>query len=158
MADQQALQQEFHTLVMLFALVMGINNGAPYSRLSFNEAYQGAFEKPLPNHRIAMNAVAAALVRNDEVVAAVLHKSPDVIGYNISAVGTEDGNDVLGDEDFLQIQRTVHSANGFSTIANPNHKDVYYKQTDPGFCTLAAKGTSHWDNVRQNKWHGLTLP
>jgi hypothetical protein len=60
----------FGSLTMLLSLVTAINNGGKPILLIDAPAYRGALETSQPASDVVLNAVAAILVRNNEIIAA----------------------------------------------------------------------------------------
>ena len=64
-----SLHNEFTSLTMLLTLVMAVNNGGnPIFKLDL-QAYRGTLEISQPASNVVLNAVAALLVQNHEIIA-----------------------------------------------------------------------------------------
>jgi hypothetical protein len=155
------LHKEFRTLTMLLTLVTGLNNqyGHPMLLKSFAERYEGAFERTRSNYSIALNAVAAILVRNYEVIAAHNDQVPSPVNSPLKHLESIDvltvHDEDWRDEDLEELQHTLST--NFATFANTDHKDDYYDRTFPGHCILANPGTSHLPLMNQSMWYSLKI-
>jgi hypothetical protein len=83
------LHKEFRTIIMLLVLIAGFNHGDPVFKLQNTDERPtiGSFDNDQAKRNMALNAVAAILVRDTEVVAATIRdlSRPNDTGIGIIA-------------------------------------------------------------------------
>lgn len=124
-----SLHHRFNSLSMLLPLVTAINNQGHPTFQQDDEAAQKAQDENDASSRIrVLNALAALLVQNHEIVAVTAHEPP------------------CEHTKFREV----------TVICNPDEKDKYFSPGSSAQCTLVAKGNSHYDTVTAgNKWAGM---
>jgi hypothetical protein len=139
--EASELQGEFRTLTMLVTLVSAMNdkfNRSTLPQTSFNGAE--AVEPLQPTtRRLALNAIATILVRDDEIIAASGSLLPPANALNHP------------DPRVLVVLQNQPQAMGRHS-ANPDTNNFPFDQF-----VFAPTGRSHWPSVLKNCWHGLNI-
>lgn len=157
-ATQEGLRQQFRIIMLLLALVTDITHGHPTLGDRFADSYLPALDSARPKHVVAMNAVAALLVRNGEIVATAAHgltplplsTHPPSNSMSCHLLATIQEPDLIE----MDFEDVGFSFTGFTTVRNPDKKDKPFD----GQYMLSTEGKSHWASVHANPWFGLTLP
>jgi hypothetical protein len=166
--DQQQclrLHKEFQATILVLTLVTCLNNGGhPVLKQSFRAKYQGTFDRTQPNKSIALNAIAAMLVRNTEVIAAAPQDFPIIVTdtpHDILSLDRHEHEDCILNENDWQPKELGELgeslSSGFATVANPDYNDKHYDREAPGHCVMAQPGISHWPSIRADGWFGLGI-
>jgi hypothetical protein len=116
---------EFRSLSMLLTLVTAINNaGCPTFKLDA-PIYRG-LETYQPPKYLVLNAVAAILVRNREIVAAVGHANNSVVAVHDEHEPPEDqvDPDVAMNDGIDHKETLFRPFSSFTAIPNPRDQDV----------------------------------
>ena len=156
------LYNYFGSLTMLLTLVTAINNGGkPVLQLDA-PAYHGALETSQPTSDVVLNAVAAILVRNNEIIAATAQDTHIVALHDDDS--TPDSDRVHNQEnvDIAMNQGVPHrdmrfrNLSGFSAIPNTRY-DECDNRCDDSFCVLnSGHPKSHWSSCR-GEWGCLDI-
>jgi hypothetical protein len=158
---------DFRSLLMLLTLVTSFNNnGIPMLKESFTEGYHPIFDTslPTPSRAIIINAVAAILITDGEVVAVAPCNGPS---YAIQPVtkGGISGQDLppdrvvwIGEDATIAFDGNLPTEiKGFVVVQNgntnvnptvPQRKQDYY---------LEPKGLSYFDLISNDNWNCLTI-
>jgi hypothetical protein len=145
---------EFSSLTMLLTLMMAINNGGyPVFKLDA-PAYRGALEISQPASDLVLNAVAAILVRNHEIIAAIAQGQTLVV-----AIYDDPTRDINQEDVDLAMEegighRDLAYPNFPSFTAIPNDRDDPI--IDDNRCTVDDLVQSHWSKC-QGGWESLDI-
>ena len=114
---------------------------------SLEETYKDALESSRSEHNSALNAMAAILVHDHEIIATTVWELlPNLVPYQVVAA-------VQQDEELA-----VASFDGFTTLANPDIKHNYFNsKLKDDYHMVAENGESCLSQLGINVWHGLTL-
>jgi hypothetical protein len=148
-AQLSALHNQFRSITMLLTLLTAVNNqGYPtLGKVTKGSAFQGVLEPPQPHREVLLNALAAILVRDTEVVAVVCDSYPPYSKTPLEVVAVCDEWSEVMFPDPIQRVKT------FSAFANPNGKDRY--PTALRCCVQPTPDGSHWPKVCEDPWYGL---
>jgi len=149
---------------MLLTLVTDITYGHPTLKSGDEKRYQPALESSQTGHILALNAVAALLVRDSEIVATAAYGAvPQVVKDSITHIHREPPSESISCQLFATLEEPRledvvvsdlrYTFKGFTTVTNPDDKD----RTLDNMCTAISPGESHWSSLKSDKWFGLTL-
>jgi hypothetical protein len=117
------LHKQFRSVISLTALTSIINKDGGRSTIFRSINPFKSFDQKLPTRSLVLNAIAAVLVRNNEVIATVCHgPKPEIPGYRVVAMentpSLQDDDPPLPfkDSDFMHMS-------GVTAVANPRHDD-----------------------------------
>ena len=167
---------EFQTLTMLLTLITALN-GEGKAILDMQSApalkYYPALEKCQTKSGLVLNAIAALLVREHEIVAVVGSKLPLSASDSINIDGSdsppnpEEPLNIVAFEEDSNIRFTdipfedIKNSNGhttFAALANRRDDDHLTSDNSDASSCILVKGTSHWLQISTtNPWHGLSL-
>jgi hypothetical protein len=135
---------KFRSLSLLLTLVSALNHDG-HSILGTMEGTHGPVDTPQTPIEMAINAFAAVLVRNNEVIA-VLASSPHT---PLKFVTLQDVNDVdrIGSESFQNC------LNHLTAVANPRDGDGDVMNAD--CVTLHVEG-SKWKPLNEHRWQEIS--
>jgi hypothetical protein len=161
--ERQSLHDEFRCLTMLLTFVATINHGHPTLPTSHGQWYHGPLESHQPNRPVALNAVAAILVRDWEVVAVAVEDKLSLARTAIIPEGMLPADTAyrvfaVVDEQSLDSNDVPSGLSRFMTLTNPNKQDEYFKTADDATeCVLVGAGTSYWQSLLADDWFGVNL-
>jgi hypothetical protein len=149
--------KEFSSLTMLLTLLTAINNGGyPVFRLD-TPLYRGALEVSQSPSDVVLNAVAAILVRNHEIIAAIAQHQT-LVGAPHDDDPTRDINQE--DVDFAMEEGTGHQdleyPNFLRFIVIPNNRDDDPIRDDTRYTLVNDPVQSHWSKCRGG-WESLDI-
>ena len=153
-----SLHAEFRTLTVLLSLITNMNNlstGHPILVKEFEEEYRGPLEiLGQTTHSFGLNAAAAILARDNEIVA--------VAGPSRSLPTGDSPPYLLLIQDAPQASlKDPRFVNVNSTAApecSLTQRNIHFLSEGALFPSMLLKtGTSHWPSIQRDPWYGLTL-
>jgi hypothetical protein len=171
------VHHEFRVLTMVLTLLTAVNNnGHPSFRETSGVPLTGPLERGTPHEKLTLEATAAILVRDTEIVTATTCRpSVDDLSTSLPSLPDEDREDsehpknpihLLAVQEDLFFEFTSKEFDDINmaeiaTISNPDQRDEHSFSSGGGEdfqCILVSPGMSHWSKIKDDSWFGIQLP